>query len=150
MNHRRLYLGSLRLCSLLSGDRLCVRGGQVLATGCWEGQAAGREKGSVPPIYTKGASLYYFEDSLWPMNWGVNTQERIPQKSFRRSSFDRSAESLQVHKNFRCRPYAAFLQNATLPHTHTRGCTPGWYAVPRWGTHLNRRRPYPARLRQPQ
>ena len=26
--------------------------------------------------------------------------------------------------------YAAFLQNATFPHTHTRGCTPGWYAVP--------------------
>ncbi len=36
------------------------------------------------------------------MNWGVNTQEPIPQKSFRRSSFDRSAESLQVNKSFRC------------------------------------------------
>ena len=46
-------------------------------------------------------------------------------------------------------PYAAFLQNATLPHTHTRGCTPGWYAVPRWGTQLNHRRPYLARLKQP-
>ena len=46
-------------------------------------------------------------------------------------------------------PYAAFLQNATLPHTHTRGCTPGWYAVPRWGTQLNCRWPYLARLKQP-
>ena len=42
MNYQRPYLGSLRHCSLLPGDRLCVRGGQVLATGCWEGQAAGR------------------------------------------------------------------------------------------------------------
>ncbi len=47
-------------------------------------------------------------------------------------------------------PDAAFLQNATLPHTHTRGCTPGWYAVPRWGTQLNLRRPYAAPWRQPQ
>ena len=45
-------------------------------------------------------------------------------------------------------PYAAFLQNATLPHTYTRGCTPGWYAVPRWGTQMNRRRPCPPLLRQ--
>jgi len=29
--------------------------------------------------------------------------------------------------------YAAFLQNAPVVH-HTRGFTPGWYAVPRWGT----------------
>ena len=27
MNYQRLYLGSLRHCSLLPGDRLCVRGG---------------------------------------------------------------------------------------------------------------------------
>ena len=44
-------------------------------------------------------------------------------------------------------PYAAFLQNATLPHTHTRGCTPGWYAVPRWGTQLNCRWLYLGSLR---
>ena len=48
------------------------------------------------------------------------------------------------------RPYAAFLQNAILPHTHTRGCTPGWYAVPRWGTQMDHRRPYPDPLRHPQ
>ena len=36
MNYQRPYLGSLRHCSLLSGDRLCMRGGQVLGTGCWE------------------------------------------------------------------------------------------------------------------
>ena len=29
--------------------------------------------------------------------------------------------------------YAAFLQNAPVVR-HTRGFTPGWYAVPRWGT----------------
>jgi hypothetical protein len=29
--------------------------------------------------------------------------------------------------------YAAFLQNAPVMR-HTRGFTPGWYAVPRWGT----------------
>ena len=29
--------------------------------------------------------------------------------------------------------YTAFLQNAPLVR-HTRGLTPGWYAVPRWGT----------------
>jgi len=29
--------------------------------------------------------------------------------------------------------YAAFLQNAPVAR-HTRGFTPGWYAVPRWGT----------------
>ena len=28
--------------------------------------------------------------------------------------------------------YAAFLQNAPVVR-HTRGFTPGWYAVPRWG-----------------
>ena len=39
-------------------------------------------------------------------------------------------------------------RNPSTPHT--RGCTPGWYAVPRWGTHLNRRQPYLAQLRQPQ
>ena len=44
MNYRRLYFGSLRLCSLQPGDRLCVRGGQVLGAGCWEGQAAGRDR----------------------------------------------------------------------------------------------------------
>ncbi|MCX6859830.1 MAG: hypothetical protein NTX70_06335, partial [Verrucomicrobia bacterium] len=31
------------------------------------------------------------------------------------------------------RVYAAFLQNAPVVR-HTRGFTPGWYAVPRWGT----------------
>ena len=31
------------------------------------------------------------------------------------------------------RLYAAFLQNAPVVR-HTRGFTPGWYAVPRWGT----------------
>jgi hypothetical protein len=31
------------------------------------------------------------------------------------------------------RGYAAFLQNAPVVR-HTRGFTPGWYAVPRWGT----------------
>jgi hypothetical protein len=31
------------------------------------------------------------------------------------------------------REYAAFLQNAPVVR-HTRGFTPGWYAVPRWGT----------------
>ena len=30
MNYQRPYLGSLRHCSLLSGDRLCVRGGAGL------------------------------------------------------------------------------------------------------------------------
>ena len=35
-------------------------------------------------------------------------------------------------------------RNPSTPHT--RGCTPGWYAVPRWGTHLNYRQPYPAPL----
>jgi len=29
------------------------------------------------------------------------------------------------------------------PHTQYRGFTPGWYAVPRWGTPINHRRPYP-------
>ena len=28
-------------------------------------------------------------------------------------------------------------RNPSTPHT--RGCTPGWYAVPRWGTHLDDR-----------
>jgi hypothetical protein len=31
------------------------------------------------------------------------------------------------------RVYAAFLQNAPVVR-HTRGFTPGWYALPRWGT----------------
>ena len=44
MNYQRLYLGSLRHCSLLPGDRLCVRGGQVLATGCWEGAKCFRDR----------------------------------------------------------------------------------------------------------
>jgi hypothetical protein len=29
---------------------------------------------------------------------------------------------------------AAFLQNASVACWQTRGSTPGWYAVPRWGT----------------
>ena len=29
---------------------------------------------------------------------------------------------------------AAFLQNASVARWQTRGSTPGWYAVPRWGT----------------
>ena len=43
-NRRWLYLGSLRHCSLLSGDRLCVRGGQVLGTGCWEDAKCFRDR----------------------------------------------------------------------------------------------------------
>ena len=34
-------------------------------------------------------------------------------------------------------------------HAHTRGCTPGWYAVPRWGTQMDHRRPYPDPLGHP-
>ena len=50
MNYQRLYLGSLRHCSLLAGDRLCVRGGAGLrdgllgGTGCWEGAKCFRDR----------------------------------------------------------------------------------------------------------
>lgn len=70
-----------------------------------------------------------------------------------------AAQSLKPPPQLRPRPqatYAAFLQNAIRSPTHTRGCTPGWYAVPRWGTRIidglisggwgtpmNHRRPYP-------
>ena len=40
-------------------------------------------------------------------------------------------------------PYAAFLQNPIHSHPNTRGCTPGWSAVPRWGTPMNDRRHCP-------
>jgi len=44
------------------------------------------------------------------------------------------APALCHRKTSECtRVYAAFLQNAPVVR-HTRGFTPGWYAVPRWGT----------------
>ena len=38
MNYQRLYIGSLRHCSLLPGDRLCVRGGAGFGDGLLGGR----------------------------------------------------------------------------------------------------------------
>ena len=56
-----------------------------------------------------------------------------------------SATAKQVRAT---RGYAAFLQNAPVVR-HTRGFTPGWYAVPRWGTPNASPFPEPPRLHVP-